>query len=40
MAVAAVATVVTCGGFAAAATALCMVGSGVAVTTTASTVAA
>lgn len=40
VAVAAVATVVTCGGFAAAATALCMVGSGVAVTTTASTVAA
>ncbi len=36
----AVATVVTCGGFAAAATAVCMVGSGVAATTTASTVAA
>ena len=37
---AAVATVVTCGGFAAAATAVCMVGSGVATTTTASTIAA
>ena len=36
----AVATVVTCGGFAAAATAVCMVGSGVAAATTASTVAA
>ena len=41
VAVAAVATVVTCGGFAAAATAVCsMVGSGVAAATTASTVAA
>ena len=40
VAVAAVATVVTCGGFAAAATAVCMVGSGVAATTTASTIAA
>ena len=36
----AVATVVTCGGFAAAATAVCMVGSGVAAATTASTIAA
>ncbi len=36
----AVATIVTCGGFAAAATAICMVGSGVAAATTASTVAA
>lgn len=36
----AVATLVTCGGFAAAATAVCMVGSGVAAMTTASTVAA
>ena len=36
----AVATVVTCGGFAAAATAVCLVGSGVAAATTASTVAA
>ena len=36
----AVATVVTCGGFAAAATAVCMVSSGVAAATTASTVAA
>ena len=36
----AVATIVTCGGFAAAATAVCMVGSGVAAATTASTVAA
>ena len=36
----AVATVVTCGGFATAASAVCMVGSGVAATTTASTVAA
>ena len=36
----AVATVVTCGGFAAAATAVCMVGSGIAATTTASTIAA
>lgn len=36
----AVATVVTCGGFAAAATAICMVGSGVAAVNTASTVAA
>ena len=40
VAVAAVATVVTCGGFAAAATAVCMVGSCVAAATTASTVAA
>ena len=40
VAVVAVATVVTCGGFAAAATAVCMVGSGVAAATTASTVAA
>ena len=40
VAAAAVATVVTCGGFAAAATAVCMVGSGVAAATTASTVAA
>ena len=40
VAVAAVATVVTCGGFAAAATAVCMVGSGVAAATTASTFAA
>ena len=40
VAVAAVATVVTCGGFAAAATAVCMVGSGVAAATTASTIAA
>lgn len=40
VAVAAVATVVTCGGFAVAATAVCMVGSGVAAATTASTVAA
>ena len=36
----AVATVVTCGGFAAAATAVCMVGNGVAAATTASTIAA
>ena len=36
----AVATVVTCGGFAVAATAVCMVGSGIAAATTASTVAA
>ena len=36
----AVATVVTCGGFAAAATAVCMVGSGVAAATAASTIAA
>ena len=36
----AIATVVTCGGFAAAATAVCMVGSGVAAATTASTIAA
>ena len=36
----AVATVVTCGSFAAAATAVCMVGSGVAAATTASTIAA
>ena len=36
----AVATVVTCGGFAAAASAVCMVGSGVAAATTASTIAA
>ena len=40
VAAAAVATVVTCGGFAAAATAVCMVGSGVAAAMTASTVAA
>ena len=40
VAVAAVATVVTCGGFAAAATAVCMVSSGVAAATTASTIAA
>ena len=40
VAVAAVATVVTCGGFAAAASAVCLVGSGVAAATTASTIAA
>lgn len=36
----AIATVITCGGFAAAATAVCMVSSGVAAATTASTIAA
>ena len=36
----AVATVITCGGFAAAVTSICMVGSGIAATTTASTISA
>ena len=40
VALCAVATVITCGGFAAAATAVCMVGSGVAALSTASTIAA
>ena len=40
VAAAAVATVVTCGGFAAAATAVCLVGNGVAAATTAATISA